>query len=388
MTVAVISSRFPHGGGEAFLACELRGLRRHFERVLVIPARHGAFSAATLYAALRVWLAHPVRVSAAFASLVFAPSSPRIKVKNALLFARALFVAEVVRREGIRHLHAYWLSGPATVAMIASRLTGVSWSASAHRWDIYERNLTEKKIQSADFVRTISKQGIEDLAKIAGARYRPKMRCVRLGVDVPHEHAIARARAGLALVCPANLVPVKGHATLLRALKLVDEAGIAFRCDILGDGPLRATLGRQIEALALGGKVALLGRRPHRRLLAGLRKWEYDAAVLASRQDGELMEGIPVALLEAMAAAVPCISTASGAVSELLDQSCGIVVEVENERALADAVSRLAADPAARWELGMRARARVQAEFNASHTTAALAGLIAASCAQPVRVIA
>jgi glycosyltransferase involved in cell wall biosynthesis len=291
----------------------------------------------------------------------------------------------MVRRQGIRHIHAYWLSGPATVAMIAARLSGVSWSASAHRWDIFERNLTVPKIQSAAFVRTISKQGLENLAQIAGGRFRPKLRCVRLGVDVPSEHSAAPARAGLALVCAANLVPVKGHATLLRALKLVEQAGIPFRCDIIGDGPLRARLRRQIAALGLGGKALLLGRRTHGRFLAGLRKGEYDAAILASRQDGEQMEGIPVALMEAMAAAVPCIATRSGAVGELLDQSCGIVVDAHDERALAAGIAALAQSPAMRRDLGMRARARVQSEFNSAHTTAALAGLIAAACGQPMR---
>lgn len=384
MTVAIISSRYPHGG-EAFLGTELRGLRAHFERVVVIPARSGAFAPRTLAVAVALFLRRPVPALRALGSLLLARSPARIKLKNALLFPRALFVADAVRREGVRHIHAYWLSGPATVAMIASRLTGVTWSASAHRWDIYERNLTARKIESAAFVRTISKQGLEQLAQIAGGRYRPKMRCVRLGVEIPADYSGAPARAAFVLVCAANLVPVKGHATLLRALKIVEQGGVAFRCDIVGDGPLRTRLRRQIAALGLQGKAQLLGRRAHARLLAGLRKGEYDAAVLASDQRGEEMEGVPVALMEAMAAAVPCIATRSGAVGELLDQTCGIVVDAGDERAIADAITQLARSYALRRELGMRGRARVQSEFNFAHTTTALANLIAAASGYPMR---
>ncbi|HEY8297627.1 MAG TPA: glycosyltransferase family 4 protein [Candidatus Baltobacteraceae bacterium] len=387
MTLAIVSSRYPYSGAESFLAAETRGLQKHFARVIVIPARHGMFSIETFAAALGVLRARPLHVARVFTSLLFAPSSLRIKLKNVLLFPRGLCVAAIVRRENVEHLHAYWLSAPATVALIASRLTGVGWSASAHAWDIYERNLTAEKLASAAFVRTISKQGLEHLAVIAGERFRDKLRCVRLGVDIPRQTA-APAHAEIALVCAANLVPKKGHSTLLRALKLVDDAGIAFRCDIVGKGPLQPRLRRQIEALNLRNKALLLGYRAHGRLLAGLRRGDYDVAILASRQDGCRMEGIPVALIEAMAAGLSCIGTSSGAVGELLDETCGVVVRVHDERALADAVVRLATNARLRHALGASARARVTAEFNAALTTAELAALIRAACEHPLEVSA
>jgi len=123
----------------------------------------------------------------------------------------------------------------------------------------------------------------------------------------------------------------------------------------------------------------MLGYVPHADLVRAHEKGEYEISVLASTErDGE-HEGIPVALMEAMAVRMPVVATRTGSVPELVDESCGILVEQRDPAALAEALGRLIEDPALRGRLGENGRHKVLAEFETSETTKRLAGLIFAS---------
>ena len=376
MNVAIISSRFPRFGAEAFLGAELNGLRPHFERVIVVPARESLFSRRTLSDAFRTVRSHPTRIAGVLKLLFFGSSRPTVFFKNLLILPKALAVARTVEVEKVDHIHAYWMSAPATVALVASQMTGVPWSSSAHRWDIYENNLLRRKAEKATFLRTISERGSRDLARLIGAKHRAKVTQVRLGVNVPaiEPHS---STGPTRLLCAANLIEQKGHLDLLEALAIVASRNVDYRCDIAGSGPLYLQIERRIGELGLSGRVFLRGRIDHAQLLDSLRRGEYDVAVLASRSEGRgRMEGIPVALIEAMAAGVPCVATDSGSIPELLDETSGFVVPVGNAKPFADAIERVAASPSLRLQLGRNARRRIVAHFNVEQTGPALAELI------------
>jgi glycosyltransferase involved in cell wall biosynthesis len=378
VTLAIVSSRYPRPGYEAFLETELRGLARHFDRILVLPARDALFTPATLADALRTACANPGKTLRILRTLLFGGARPVIVAKNLAVLPRALAISRIVAAQGVDHIHAYWLSAPATVAYVVAEICGIPWSASAHRWDIYERNLLEPKARSARFFRTISRRGQRDLG-MALAENARKVAHVKLGVEMPKLGA-RRSAATLRILCAANLIEQKGHAVLLDALASLARRGIDFRCEIAGSGPLQQTLQKRILELGLSARVAMLGRVPHDALLERLRSGEFDVAVLASRSDGRAnMEGIPVALIEAMAASVPCVATGSGSVGELIDARSGIVVAVDDVQGFAAALERLAQDPDLRRRLGENARRRVAEEFNLERTAAQLAGLIVAS---------
>ncbi len=375
MTVAIISSRFPRFGAEAFLGAELNGLRPHFERVIVVPARESLFSWQTVLDALRTIRSHPTRIAGVLRLLFGGANRPSVFFKNLAVLPRALAVARMVELEKVDHIHAYWMSAPATVALVASQVTGVPWSSSAHRWDIYEGNLLECKAARAAFLRTISDRGSHDLAALIGVKHRSKVTRVRLGVRIPALEP-RRFSGTLRLLCAANLIEQKGHFDLLDALGIAAQRNVEYRCDIAGDGPLLQQLERRICELGLSRRVFLRGRVDHAQLLESLRRGEYDVAVLASRSAGRgRMEGIPVALIEAMAAGLPCIATDSGSIPELLDGTAGFVVPVGDVKSFADAIERLA-DSDLRTELGRNARMRIVRYFNIEQTGPVLAGLI------------
>jgi glycosyltransferase involved in cell wall biosynthesis len=297
-------------------------------------------------------------------------------LKNLALFPKALAVAHHIEMERVDHIHAYWLSAPATVALVVSDLLDIPWSSSAHRWDIYEQNLLKRKAGTASFVRTISDRGRRDLVGMIDAKDHNKIRQVPVGVKIPSV-TCGPTPGPLRLLCAANLIEQKGHADLLEALAIASDRGVAFTCDIVGSGPTFHRLQRSIERLGLSGRVALCGRIPHDMLLERLQSGQYDAAVLASRDDANIpMEGIPVALIEAMAAGLPCIATASGGIPELIDDSVGFLALPGDKTSIADAIERSAASAEVRASLGFRARQRVSERFNIELTGPALAELI------------
>jgi glycosyltransferase involved in cell wall biosynthesis len=145
----------------------------------------------------------------------------------------------------------------------------------------------------------------------------------------------------------ASLRAVKGHLDLLAALATLADPP---RVCLVGDGPDRAAILAAVDRLGLAGVVELAGHRPDARtVLPG-----YQFAVLPSHH-----EGLPNAVLEAMAAGLPVVATAVGAVPDVVaDGVTGFVVPPRAPEALAAAIGRLAGDPALRTRFGTAARVR------------------------------
>ena len=323
---------------------------------------------------MRAFARRPTRVLGTVAALLRERYPLRGKVKNLAVLAKGLALAELVRANGIEHVHAYWLSTPATVAWIASRVSGVPFSATTHRWDLYENNMAARKLADAAFVRTISERGRTDLLAMTGGD-PAKAVLVRLGVALPPRRPdAAEAAAGpLRILCAARLVPVKAHDVLIDALARLRDAGVDFRCTLAGEGELRGALATRIAALGLGDRVAMPGAIPHGELLERLERGDFDVSVISSiERAGGLMEGVPVALIEAMAAGAVVVATDSGSIGELVDELTGVLVPYADPQALADALAGVASDPALRARLRAAARGRVERDYDASRTSAAL----------------
>ncbi|MBE0467024.1 MAG: glycosyltransferase family 4 protein, partial [Candidatus Desulforudis sp.] len=151
----------------------------------------------------------------------------------------------------------------------------------------------------------------------------------------------------------ARLAPQKGVEYLLRAGAELAGAGRPVHLVIVGDGPLREMLTR--EAISLGADVLFLGHRP-------------DAAALMAAFDlfalPSVTEGLPLALLEAMAGGCPVVATRVGGVPEaVVDGTTGWLVPPADPAALAAAVAAALDDPVRRAELAAAGRERVRQVF-------------------------
>jgi glycosyltransferase involved in cell wall biosynthesis len=383
LRLGIVTSGFPYTDKEAFLTPEIRTLAGSNVDVSIYPTSPKYASARHRYPgrSLPLPLASPHTLEQALLELitgfsrsmralrvVMANGSLRIRAKNATVFLKALAVARDMRRHGIQHVHAYWASTPATVAHIVSMLNDVPWSFTAHRWDIYEDNMLAEKVRHARFVRVISQRGRGAIAeRVIDPAQRVRM--LHLGVDEPGPLSAAiSGKRPCTIICAANLVPVKGHAVLIEALRLARERGVTLRCVLAGDGPLRSALSRAVDDAGLAESVSLPGVMSHERLLAELAIGVYDIAAIASVEKGDLHEGIPAFLMEAMAAGVPCVATRTGSIDELIDEDVGLLVPQQDAQALSHALETLARDSDLRRRLGRAGRRRIDEDFLATKT--------------------
>lgn len=390
MKLLYVTANFPYGPTEAFLGSEIRHLQERGHQVLVVPMRGGGkvvhqdaraflpetltqppFSLEIAFSALRVGLARLMPVLRCSAWAV-AAARPRLIAKNLAVLPKALWLAEIAKSWGAEHLHVHWAATSATMALFASHISGLSFSITAHRWDIDENNLLSLKGSRASFVRAISREGSSKL--IARGVPSEKVHVLHMGVDIrPHAGADVSGHQHeptFRAVVPANLVPVKGHLILLQSLATLAERNVTFKIDFAGDGPLRKGLVGQAATLGLMDSVSFLGVVSHAWLLEELGAGRWGALILPSivTPAGE-KEGIPVSLMEAMALGVPVISTRSGGIPELLDEGCGMLVPPEQPLALAAAIHELATRSELRERLAAAGRERVDRYFNAAKVT-------------------
>jgi glycosyltransferase involved in cell wall biosynthesis len=166
------------------------------------------------------------------------------------------------------------------------------------------------------------------------------------------------------LVCVGSLEDYKGHTYLIDAMALLKARGVACRLLCAGSGPLREELREQVRRVGLAGRVRFLGPATPdqvRRLLGAA-----SAVVLASVQTRSgKMEGIPVALMEAMAMERPVVATRLSGVPELVDEGVtGLLVPQRNPMALAGAVALILKDRELAARLGCNARAKVLKDYS------------------------
>jgi len=370
-----VTSSLPHGPLEAFVLPEVAALERLGHEVWIVPMwprgelvhadaepfRERTLSEPLLSPAVLASGAREVR-PAPLARMLRA--RPRTVAKNLLVHPKALWLARVLRKLQPDHVHAHWISASATLAMVASERARLPWSVTAHRWDIREANLLREKARSACFVRTISEAGARELRQRVGiAGWDPVV--LRMGVQLPAATASPREGGELRLLTPANLLPVKGHRYLFEALGDLDRVTL----DVAGEGPLRADLEERARGLA----VRFLGAMSHTDVLSGLADGRWDAVVLPSAPTPEGdREGVPVSLVEAMAAGVPVLSTECGAIPELVTGDSGLLVAPADAGALRGAIEQLR-DPDLRRTLSVAGRRRVQRDFDVDRIAAQLA---------------
>jgi colanic acid/amylovoran biosynthesis glycosyltransferase len=393
MKIAYVTAALPYGKQESFILPEIMELLRMGNEVVVCPVRPEdhifhqsaeSLVANTLYApllsakVLKEFVIYccrkPLRFLRVISRIIAKSRNFKIFAKNLVVVPKGFYAASLFAKHHIEHIHAHWASTPSTVAYIAASITGIPWSFTAHRWDIPEDNLLRAKADSACFVRAIDDGGryeIQQILKDDGLTC--KVKSIHMGVDVPSLEDINRkAKRLFTMLCPANLVLKKGHKYLIDACKLLSENGFYYSCLIAGDGPLEKELKHMVERLELTSYIEFLGRVQHDKILELYKLETIDAVVLPSivTSEGE-KEGIPVALMEAMAYGVPVISTNTGGNHELV-QGTGILLSEKEPKQLSEAIARLIREPSLRKSLGDRGRQRVEQSFNLRKQAATL----------------
>jgi colanic acid/amylovoran biosynthesis glycosyltransferase len=282
----------------------------------------------------------------------------RASVYAMFYFVEALIVGDWMRSRGSSHLHVHFCGPVATVGMLASIAWRFPFSLTVHGPDEFydvQNVYLRQKLENAKFVFCISEFCRSQLMRLVDPEHWEKMHIVRLGVDPnvfqPTRRGL-RSDETLQLLCVGRLVPSKGQLILLQACRLLLSQGYDFQVRLVGAGPDRALL----QSYAVDNNIPALfeGARSSEEIRQMLGR--ADIFALAS-----FAEGVPVALMEAMAMEVPCISTCVAGIPELIrDDVDGLLVPASSTEALALALKRLLDDPHLRRKFGAAGRRRVQ----------------------------
>ncbi len=297
-------------------------------------------------------------------------------------FGRGGFIASTCRRSGIRHIHAHFANAPAASARFANLMSGIPYSFTTHAKDLYltPPRLLRARARAATFVATCTDYNARYLRDLLVAD-ADKVHLVYHGIDLsqfnPRDEQPARTSNPAKLVLSVGrLVAKKGHDDLIAACAMLHRKGLAFRCMIVGEGPLRSALAAQIDEFRLTGVVTLEGAMTHAELVALYRHADVFALAPRITDDGD-RDGIPNVIAEAMATGVPVVSTDVSGVPELvIHGQTGLLARPNDPASFADALERLLADPAQAASLARAARQRLVRDFDLWTTTRQLHALI------------
>ena len=386
MRIVYVTQRVPFGTGETFIVPEVEALLAAGHELLIVPhmskdpvlhddvaallprtrALPGIFELAAVLASEVV--RHPRQSLQTFWGLHRTRPLWRIPL-NVLATVEGMWVGRIAKAWGADHIHAHWAYLTATLAMAASGVSGIPWSFTAHRYDIARNNLLAEKLRSARFSRFIARDMLDLARSLVGPDAMARAIVLHMGVSLPPTPSWnTPARQTPIVLCPAQLIPRKGHGYLLDAAATLKARGLAFELWLAGDGPETKAIARRIDTLGLGDSVRLLGIVPHARLLQFYAEGAVDCVVLPS-----LHEGLSVAVIEAMGYGVPTVSTRTGGMAELLEGGAGLLVPPTDVAALADALERVLSSRALRAELARAGRRRVEEKFDVNMVARELA---------------
>ena len=372
-TIAYVAARLPTLS-ETFVYRELMGLRSRGRTIVPVTVRRpqGPFGderldelaadAVQVYSADSVLALLPALLTNAGAFLRAAREAATVDLNGGK--ARAKFLVQAwmglatawrLKGRGIGHVHAHLANTPATVALYLARGLKATFSFTGHANDLFvHREALAFKLREAAFVSSISRWHQGFYRGIVPGGDRPVIRC---SVTVPEP-----AEQGANIVSVGRLVAKKGFDLLIRAFARLDRQD--QRLIIAGDGPERAALVALAETEGVADRVDFLGSKPHAQALAVIRSGAIFALPCRTSSTGD-RDGIPVVLMEAMAAGKPVIAGRLETIAELVeDKVSGLLVPPDDVEALTDALAKLIDDAQARRTMGLAGRARVEEEFS------------------------
>ena len=309
----------------------------------------------------------------------------RSRLKTLFHFLEGVAVARILENHYCGHVHAHFVDRAATVALVAARLLGISYSVTAHANDIYVKPLLLKeKLMAATFAATCTAYNKNHLDALIGSSANGKVVCIYHGLDLGGlEPRASATNARPILLAVGQLKEKKGFAYLLRACGTLRAHGYDFECQIVGEGPLRPALETQVRELRLQETVTFCGALPHDEVVEKYARATLFVLPCVVAEDGD-RDGIPNVILEAMAMRLPVVSTRHSGIPEVIeDHVNGLLVPPADDQALADALCELLEDSGRRRAIGERARYTVLERFDARRNVETLLAYLTHSVGIP-----
>lgn len=287
----------------------------------------------------------------------------------------AVCAVDYVLEKKLKLLHAHFAAESALVAMLASELTGVPFSFTAHAYDLFINNpgtpgetrdhRLKILVDRAASVVVISEFNKSFLLQIAGTYCADKIKVIHCGIDTDNfVPQYRRYSDTITLLCVGRFVQKKGHEFLLKAFRKVVDVVPNTRLRLIGEGNLKPAMTDFCMQLGLEDNVAFLGNLPSETVTEEMKRADIFVLHSVTADNGD-MEGIPVSLMEASASGLPVISTRHSGIPELvMENRTGFLTNERDIDQLAAHILRLAKSAELRQQLGIAGRLQVQARFN------------------------
>ncbi len=401
LKVAYIMSRFPHLP-ETFILREMMEVERQGGQISLYPLmiqnqtvvhpealnwipranRFPWMSEEILQSNWKFLSSHPAQYAALVWKALWGNlSSPNFFLRALAIFPKAVCMAERMKAEGINHIHAHYATHPALAAWIIHRLTGIPYSITVHAHDIYvDRTMLGPKIRDAAFVAAISEFNKQFIAKHLGKWTLDKTHIIHCGIQ-PEKYRQAERKGSerFEIVSIGSLQPYKGQRYLIESCANLRDQGLNFRCRIIGGGELLSDLKNLVAARNLEDHVVLTGPQTQDAVSTMLSEADCYIQPSVVTSSGK-MEGIPVALMEAMACGLPVVATNISGIPELVRPGeTGWLVPEKEARKLAETIAEIIAHPAEARRRSQAGRELVYREFNLQKNSEELLFLFANS---------
>ena len=287
----------------------------------------------------------------------------------------------VHERGQVEHLHAHFASDPTRLASWAQMICKSSYSITTHAKDLYQDNRIgslglRNKLSLARFVVANSNYSAAGLRAVFNGEAPTKIFTIYNSVDLTAFPRRLSEPSEPLILSVGRLVEKKGFADLIKACRLLKDWGVNFNCEIVGSGPLAASLSDSVANLGLEKTVKLRGQKPHQELGRHYVKAMVFAlpCVVADNGDRDIL---PNVLKEAMAVGVPVVTTRLEGIEELVThQETGLLTHPGDIVGLAKSLQRLLADAELRRRLAVQARQLIEERFNLQTNFARLRQLL------------
>jgi glycosyltransferase involved in cell wall biosynthesis len=303
-------------------------------------------------------------------------------VKAATRARNATYFAQLFARKKVNHFHVHFANRAAHTALFLKAMTNLPFSITAHGQDFMadlgSDDLLREICAAAEFV-AVETEYSRGLMAQRCPKSADKIHRVYNGMDLGNflaGAATAATSGPVQILSVGRLVSFKGFEYLIEACEQLRQRSVHFRCEIIGDGPLRETLQQRIDELRLGALVTLEGALPQDRVIEKLERC--DIFALASTSDDKGASDVfPTVILEAMAAARAVVSTTMAGIPEsVVDKETGLLVPPGESGFFADALETLCRDRELRTRFGSAGRARIEQNFKIETTVRPLIELL------------
>lgn len=287
----------------------------------------------------------------------------------------------VHERGQVEHLHAHFASDPTRLASWAQMICKSSYSITTHAKDLYQDDRIgslglRNKLSLARFVVANSNYSAAGLRAVFNGEVPTKIFTIYNSVDLAAFPRRLSEPSEPLILSVGRLVEKKGFANLIKACRLLKDWGVNFNCEIVGSGPLGASLSDCVANLGLEKIVKLRGQKSHQELGHHYVRAMVFAlpCVVADNGDRDIL---PNVLKEAMAVGVPVVTTGLEGIEELVThQETGLLTNTGDIDGLAKCLQRLLADAELRRRLADRARQLIEERFNLRANFATLRRLL------------